>query len=137
MNKETIEKAAKEAIRDYYQCNDEYPCEGRDYCEFCNGHNSAFDCNESCGAEEFNDGFIEGAQWRINAVWHGLDELPEPDVTVIVEYAIDGHTEYVFTHLSENANVVTDKYGFCFYVDGVEITRWAYIDDLLPDGKEV
>lgn len=81
-------------------------------------------------------GFITGAEWRINAAWHGLDELPVPDKTVIVEYVIDGHAEYVFTHLSENANVVTDEYGFCFYVDGGKITRWAYISDLLPERKE-
>ena len=81
-------------------------------------------------------GFITGAEWRINSAWHGLDEFPVPDKTVIMEYIIDGHADYVFTHLSKNINVVTDEYCFCFYIDDGEVTRWAYIDDLLPDGKE-
>ena len=43
MTREQIEKAAKEAVQDHFQCNGKYPCEERDYCEFCNGYNYAFD----------------------------------------------------------------------------------------------
>ena len=102
------------------------------YAESATPSNCYGDFDQNAIAEAFEC----GAQWRINAAWHELDEFPEPDVTVIVEYIIDGHADYVFTHLSKNINVVTDEYGFCFYVDGGKITRWAYIDDLLPDGKE-
>ena len=77
MDRKTIEKAAKEAVQNHFQCNGKYPCEERDYCEFCNGHNSAFDCKEDCGADDFNEGFIIGAQWRINSVWHSTNELPK------------------------------------------------------------
>ena len=114
MNKETIENAADQ------------------YAESATPSNCYGDFDLIAIAEAFE----RGARWRINSAWHGLDELPVSDKTVIVEYIIDGHAEYVFTHLSENANVVTDEYGFCFYVDGGKITRWAYIDDLLPEGKE-
>ena len=55
MTREQIEKAAKEAVRNHYQCNGKYPCEERDYCEFCNGHNSAFDCKEDCSADRQKD----------------------------------------------------------------------------------
>ena len=79
MKREQIEEAAKEAVQDHFQCNGKYPCEERDYCEFCNGHNSAFDCNEDCGADDFNEGFIAGAQWRINSVWHDMVK-EEPQV---------------------------------------------------------
>lgn len=103
------------------------------YAESATPSNCYGDFDQNAIAEAFE----RGARWRINSAWHGLDELPVPDKTVIVEYVIDGHAEYVFTHLSENANVVTNEYGFCFYVDGGKITRWAYIDDLLPDRKEV
>ena len=120
MNRETIEKAAGE----YAEENAWYPGE------------TSYECDIREMEEAFADAYKAGAEWRINSAWHGLDELPVPDKTVIVEYIIDGHAEYVFTHLSENANVVTDEYGFCFYVDSGKITRWAYIDDLLPDGKE-
>lgn len=41
MKREQIEEAAKEAVQNHFQCNGKYPCEEHDYCEFCNGHNSA------------------------------------------------------------------------------------------------
>ena len=78
MTREQIEKAANEAVQEHFQCNGKYPCEERDYCEFCNGHNSAFDCREDCGADDFNEGFFAGAQWRINSVWHEMkEEVPQ------------------------------------------------------------
>lgn len=42
--KQTVEEAARDAIHAHYKCNGEYPCGERDYCEHCNGHNTAFDC---------------------------------------------------------------------------------------------
>ena len=56
------EEAAREAIHAHYNCNGKYPCGKRDYCEYCNGHNTAFDCCE-CGADEFKEGFIAGVKW--------------------------------------------------------------------------
>lgn len=82
--------------------------------------------------------FKVGADWRINSVWHDVQkELPAPDKTVIAEYIIDGERDYCFTHRSESPRVSVDKHGFCFYIRGAEITRWAYVSDLLPDRKEV
>ena len=78
MTRERIERAANEAVQEHFQCNGKYPCEERDYCEFCNGHNSAFDCREDCGADDFNKGFFVGAEWRINSVWHDMKkEVPQ------------------------------------------------------------
>lgn len=84
------------------------------------------------------DAFECGANWRINSVWHDVQkELPAPDKTVIAEYIIDGEKDYCFTHRSESPRVSVDKHGFCFYIRGAEIIRWAYLEDLLPDRKEV
>lgn len=83
------------------------------------------------------NGFMAGAYWRINSVWHDCQkELPAPDETVIVEYIIDGERDCAFTHRTENPKVITDKHGFCFYIQDAEIIRWAYVSDLLPDRKE-
>lgn len=60
--KQTIKEAAREAIHKHYNCNGTYPSSEREYCEHCNGHNTAFDCCE-CGADEFKEGFITGADW--------------------------------------------------------------------------
>ena len=114
MNKETIEKAARDYVKPKA---------------------SIIPLAESIAAKE---GFITGAEWRINSVWHDVQkELPLPDETVIVEYIIDGERDCAFTHRTESPKVITDKHGFCFYIQDAEIIRWAYVSDLLPDRKEV
>lgn len=78
--KQTVEEAARDTIHAHYKCNGEYPCGERDYCEHCNGHNTAFDCCE-CGADEFKEGFISGAEWQSKqSPWISVKErLPEKD----------------------------------------------------------
>ena len=65
--KQTVEEAARDAIHAHYKCNGEYPCGERDYCEHCNGHNTAFDCCE-CGADEFKEGFIFWCRMAVEAI---------------------------------------------------------------------
>ena len=126
MKREQIEEAAKEAVQDHFQCNGKYPCEERDYCEFCNGHNSAFDCNEDCGADDFNEGFIAGAQWRINSVWHDRAEKADTSKELILMYS-NGSVRVTLL----NPNLTFD--GF-LSVD--MFIKWAYVSDLLPERKE-
>lgn len=92
MNKETIEKAAREAIHKHYNCNGLYGCPERAYCQYCGGRNFAFDCGE-CGADEFNEGFRAGVEWRINSVWHDVSEVPANGQTSLVD------TETCGTHI--------------------------------------
>lgn len=123
MNRETIEKAMKNAVQARCQCNWEYSCEGRDYCEFCNGHNSAFDCDENCDADAFSEGFIAGARWCINSVWHDIDkERPMPGEHVVNEDWFDFAAEDW-----KDLERILKKYPF---------KRWAYVADLLPGGEE-
>ena len=83
------------------------------------------------------NGFEDGARWRINSVWHkARNELPEYDKLVLAEYETNGIKDYVFSHRSDTPYVKTNGQGFAFYIEGVRITRWAYLADLLPDGKE-
>lgn len=117
MNRETIEKAAEDIVM-------KLPYAARHKCLKKN--------------VLLMDAFKVGANWRINSVWHDVQkELPAPDKTVIAEYIIDGERDYCFTHRSESPRVSVDKHGFCFYIRGAEIIRWAYVSDLLPDRKEV
>lgn len=126
MTREQIEKAAKEAVQNHFQCNGKYPCEERDYCEFCNGHNSAFDCNEDCGADDFNEGFIAGAQWRINVVWHDRTDKADTSKELILMYP-NGSVRVTLL----NPNLTFD--GF-LSVD--MFIKWAYVSDILPERKE-
>ena len=70
-------------------------------------------------------GFIAGAQWRINSVWHDANELPK-------------YNGYLAA-LMDNGLMETLHYavGIGFYVMQLKGYKlWAYIEDLLPDRKE-
>ena len=67
--------------------------------------------------------FIEGAQWRINSVWHDdISECKDTKRWIVVEY----NNGYV--------DVLPDIRD----LDGVKdlVVRVAYVDDLLPERKE-
>lgn len=73
--------------------------------------------------------FIEGAQWRINSVWHDTCDIAEPGNDCLVEYMdgdgnvcirIDRRSEYEWINA-------------CHYD---KILRWAYVSDLIPERKE-
>ena len=72
--------------------------------------------------DAFQRGFIAGAQCRINSVWHDASEKPNGNNKCLVELRIPGRnpTYKLWTWGWENSFV----------------TRWAYIDDLLPERKE-
>ena len=67
--------------------------------------------------------FMDGAQWRINSVWHDdISECKDVKRWIVVEY----NNGYV--------DVLPDIRD----LDGVKdlVVRVAYVDDLLPDRKE-
>lgn len=105
MNRQTIEKAA----RDYIQPKA-----------------SIIPVMESIATKE---GFIAGADWRINSVWHNPCDIAEPGKDCLVEHMdgdgnvcirIDWRSEYEWVNA-------------CHYD---KVLRWAYLDDLIPCGKE-
>lgn len=53
-----LNEQAVKAIHKNYGCYGLYPCAERDYCRFCGGHSSAYDCGE-CGADDFYEGYIQ------------------------------------------------------------------------------
>lgn len=72
-------------------------------------------------------GFIEGAEWRINSVWHNLpNDLPQKENTwILLELIFEGRLVYL------PVEWVNDWEGA-----PKQAIRWAYIDDLLPKRKE-
>ena len=69
--------------------------------------------------------FIAGAEWRINSVWHSTNELPKYSGCLAV--------------LMDNGLMETMYYsaGIGFHEMQLKgYASWAYIIDLLPDGKE-
>ena len=136
--KQTLEEAAREKIHAHYNCNGEYPCGERDYCEHCNGHNTAFDCCE-CGADEFKEGFISGAEWQAKqSPWISVKErLPEEDGYYFVT---DGDVvEKVYFFERWNKFTSTRDYPHLFYDEGV-IKAWLPIpsfDEILEANRDV
>lgn len=139
--KQTIKEAAREAIHKHYNCNGTYPCSEREYCEHCNGHNTAFDCCE-CGADEFKEGFIAGANWRINSVWHKTkDELPQvhgeyenehyPQIPCLVYGKLSTGTGYGVRYWNVTEQCWDDEECDDYECPKDDIDEWAYLDDLI------
>ena len=72
------------------------------------------------------DGFIDGAKWRINSVWHNLpNDLPKKENTwILLELIFEDGLVYL------PVEWVNDWEGA-----PKQAIRWAYIDDLLPERK--
>lgn len=72
----------------------------------------------ACLDENNRECFADGAEWRINSVWHDASEMPENKFS-LVEYdcPLTGHGYVVVPDPREVIRA---------------ITRWAYIEDLLP-----
>ena len=80
-------------------------------------------------------GFIAGAQWRINSVWHDASEEPEQeDEPILVEYEDWGFecSDYTVCDDIWDYRTRLKRDGAC-----CTILRWAYIKDLIPERKEV
>ncbi|MBM6757394.1 MULTISPECIES: hypothetical protein [Bacteroidaceae] len=74
----------------------------------------------------FFDGFVAGAEWRINSVWHDINETPK-DGRIIVLLGKYG------TMLLYGPNMM--YYKESIIMDGGFI-KWAYKEDLMPDMEE-
>lgn len=76
-------------------------------------------------------GFIAGAQWRINSVWHSGNEVPKKHKDLLIEL------KNIEFHICQ----FRDGDSFLGYYDdrefiAFEIISWAYIEDLLPADSE-
>lgn len=77
-------------------------------------------------------GFEAGAKWAVNEfikdLWHPASEEPREFAEVLAEAKI---TESIKTYISFKKNDALFK-NWDAYSSGANITRWLYIDDLLP-----
>lgn len=74
-------------------------------------------------SENFNEGFIKGAEWRINSVWHDTKTEQAKKKPALVEYSLlNGNFGYLVTPRPDEL--------------GNSITRFAYLDDLFPERKD-
>lgn len=121
MKKEDIDKSAIRAIRKHYRCAGSPPCSELENCRFCSGKNTAYDCNE-CGADEFLEGFLIAAEWRINSVWHKDIQNGKTKKPILVKF--DNGLFNLFEDIRDLKGI-EDK-----------VSIFAYIEDLLPNKEE-
>lgn len=67
----------------------------------------------------FANGFVEGAEWRINSVWHDASELPNEKKRYIVLLKI-------------NDKIRPILWTGAYRKGDSRVVQWAYIEDLLP-----
>lgn len=75
----------------------------------------------------YSRGFMSGAQWRINSVWHKNSVRPGEDCDVLVETKCGIELDRYDIDYNELDNGTDWE---------TEVIRWAYIDDILPERKE-
>ena len=123
MKKEYIEKAAKEALLN-------------DSTEFR---------NTKIGT--FQQGFVVGAEWRINSVWHDMkEEIPQiygdygdlfyPQIPCLVRGMLSTGYGYGVRYWNVTEQCWDDEDCDDYECGKDKIEEWAYLDDLLPERKE-
>ena len=95
----------------------------------------------------YEHGFIDGAQWRINSLWHDMKkEVPQvygeyenevaPSIPCLVRGYLSTGYGYGVRYWNVSYEVWDDEECDDYECDKDKIEEWAYLDDLLPDRKE-
>lgn len=67
--------------------------------------------------------FIEGAEWRINSVWHDINEIPEDGRIIVLLWKYGTMIIYGPNMMYYREAIIMDG-GFL---------KWAYKEDLIPN----
>lgn len=76
--------------------------------------------------------FADGANWRINSVWHDASERPKDrNAQCLVEVKSGGSSFFLFSQFYHSG-------GFSFMngISNIQPKRWAYTKDLIPNREE-
>lgn len=79
------------------------------------------ECDIVAMKESFAEAFNDGANWRINSVWHEVSEEPERNRIYLAQLG-----DCAFDTFYDSENWVK-------FSRGVNMQRWAYVEDLLPN----
>ena len=96
---------------------------------------------------ELEKGFINGAHWRINSVWHDMGaEVPQiygdygdsiyPQIPCLVVGHLSTGYGYGVRYWNVTEQCWDDEECDDYECDKDKIEEWAYLDDLLPERKE-
>ena len=79
----------------------------------------------------YEQGFKDGANWRINSVWHDAKEDPKEKEMLVV---IDKYGDIIQSEFMIYEFLGREKWSD--YVIDVGIVRWCYRKDLLPNKED-
>lgn len=79
-------------------------------------------CKDSWDEEMYKDGFVDGAKWRIDSVWHKSLKDAKPEKQVLVKFT----------------NKLITTFDDVRYLKGIEdmVEEFAYVEDLIPNTEE-
>ena len=91
-------------------------------------------------ASQIEQAFADGAEWRINSVWHPNTENPNAEIDKY-GYGKDCLVQVKYKTLIELVEVLFENDTYVFLGEREtytmnEVVRWAYVSDLMPYGKE-
>lgn len=80
--------------------------------------------------------FIDGAEWRINSIWHDVEESPKQGSLIAVFDGKDMHLWRAedIVNMINGIRVISITVKECFVRQ--HIIKWAYVEDLLPNIEE-
>lgn len=105
-------------------------------CNFCLDKYCMEVCLTCPNLHESVIAFTDGVEWadqhpKIESLWHDVSKFPNKALPIIVEIYDDIDPIYEVISIDE-----TDDKFWEYLVSDRDITRWAYISDLLPKGGE-
>lgn len=86
----------------------------------------AREADEGLGTTMRRHAFMDGAQWRINSVWHDISEVPKKSRYIAVMFK-SRNSGFTLWYVTDDIMQVFEAH---------RVTKWAYMDDLMPERKE-
>lgn len=69
----------------------------------------------------YRQGFMDGAQWRINSVWHDREVIPE-----FIE------KELLIMFCDNSCMIISIASHWRDFLENNKFVKWAYLEDLMP-----
>lgn len=95
-----------------------------------NAANEVYDREECIEWEYLVFAFRDGAEWRINSVWHDASEKPK------FKGKVEKEMFMLFCNSKKYGLMLISQDEWDDFAERGMFHKWAYVDDLLPERKE-
>lgn len=98
--------------------------------EYYDNGNWEFPCDTDDIKSQCELGFIKGIGWFKSALWHNASEKPQGSAAILYLW----HDEQ--GGMDVGIDGVFDDLEWKKFVEYIKITKWCYINDILPKGGD-